>query len=134
PTTSAGPATAMATSRATKGAGLISVAIASLIALTVGALLLFSGSSRVRGAPGATEPAGSPIQGQFAWLHPGPAPAGWVEMTTPASGATLTHPPGWEPIPGDPGTVTASLRGSHGSYAGYLNAPPRQRPESLQHW
>jgi hypothetical protein len=55
-------------------------------------------------------------------------------MTTPASRATLSRPPDWGPIPGDPGTVTASLRGSDGSYAGYLNATPRQGAERLQNW
>jgi hypothetical protein len=37
-------------------------------------------------------------------------------------------------IPGDKGTVTRSIRDSHGLYVGYLNATPRQGTEQLHGW
>jgi hypothetical protein len=70
----------------------------------------------------------------FAWLHPGPAPAGWREQTTARSGSSLFYPPEWKPIPGDRGTVTAALRDGGGLYAGYLNLTPRQGAEQLAGW
>jgi hypothetical protein len=78
------------------------------------------------GEPGAT--------GAFTWLGPTPAPGRWVSATIASGDATLLHPPNWKPIPGDRGTVTASLRDGGGRYLGYLNVTPRQGAERLGGW
>jgi hypothetical protein len=124
----------MATSRRPRRAWAIGVASASLVAVGVVVVLLLDGSPSARVATGATAPAGAGPTAQFSWLHPARAPAGWVEVTTPVSGATLFYPPRWQPIPGDPGTVTVSLRDGSGAYVGYLNATPRQGAERLHGW
>ncbi len=46
----------------------------------------------------------------------------------------MFRPPGWTPIPGDPGTVSAALRGDRGAYLGYLNVTPREGAERARGW
>jgi hypothetical protein len=70
----------------------------------------------------------------FAWLHPGAVPAGWTARRLPGSPARLPAPPGWRPAAGDPGTATMVSRGPSGRIVGYLNATPRQGPESAANW
>jgi hypothetical protein len=113
---------------------VIGVAAASLGALGVVVAVLLGGSQSAGGISSATRSAGPGSAAQFSWLRPVPAPSGWAKITTPASGATLSYPPSWGRIPGDPGTVTVSLRDSSGGYAGYLNATPRQGAERLHGW
>ncbi len=68
----------------------------------------------------------------FAWLHPGPPPSGWREVTIP-SGAELAYPPGWRLIQSDRGSASAALL-DRGLYVGYLNITPRQSNETLGDW
>jgi hypothetical protein len=71
--------------------------------------------------------------GAFAWLRPHAAPADW-NVARISGGATLSYPPGWRPLKTDPGTATAALLRGGDGIVGYLNATPRQRPETLENW
>jgi hypothetical protein len=70
---------------------------------------------------------------QFAWLAPGPAPAGWPALHI-AGGAVLPYPRGWTQQHGDAGTGTVVLRTRQGEYLGFLNLTPRQGGETMQNW
>jgi hypothetical protein len=70
----------------------------------------------------------------FAWLRPAPPLTGWSTRRLASSPARLSAPPGWRPVPGDPGTQTMVTRGPSGSIVGYLNATPRQGDESAANW
>ena len=71
--------------------------------------------------------------GAFAWLRPVPAPADW-NVARIRGGATLSYPPRWRPLKTDPGTATAGLVLGGDEILGYLNATPRQGPETLENW
>lgn len=71
--------------------------------------------------------------GPFAWLKPMRVPKGWNIVRTSA-GAELGLPPGWTSIKTDPGTASVALLGNGGRIDGYLNATPRQGPETLADW
>lgn len=75
--------------------------------------------------------------GRFAWLHPASPPIGWSVAHT-SGGAALAYPPGWKPIESDAGTASvALLRGGNripDHIAAYLNATPKQGPETLTNW
>src|SRR6478736_3922324 len=71
--------------------------------------------------------------GPFAWLKPGPPPADWSTARI-QNGATLPYPPRWRPIKTDPGTATVALLGAREALVGYLNATPKQGPETLANW
>jgi len=47
---------------------------------------------------------------------------------------SLFYPGGWSRIPGDGGTVNASLRDAAGIYRGYLNVTPREGSERTGNW
>ncbi len=85
------------------------------------------------GASTTTSSTSATAKLQFAWLRPAGPPRGWRSLRA-ADGATLSYPPGWQPLPGDPGTATAALRAAGGGFAGYLNATPRQGAETLAGW
>jgi hypothetical protein len=70
----------------------------------------------------------------FAWLRPTAVPSGWVTRRLPGSPARLSAPPGWQSVPGDPGTRTTVSRSPSGRIVGYLNATPRQGGETLANW
>ena len=69
----------------------------------------------------------------FAWLRPGPAPAGWAAARIP-TGVVMRYPSGWRHIAGDAGTATAVLQNGDHDLLGYLNLTPRQGDESLGNW
>ena len=75
--------------------------------------------------------------GGFAWLHPASPPIDWNVAHT-SGGAALPYPPGWKPIESDAGTASvALLRGGDqipNRIAAYLNATPKQGPETLANW
>ena len=91
-------------------------------------------SSGERGSTRGGQTGAAGQRGAFAWLRPASAPAGWVGATIASGGATLFYPSSWTPIPGDRGTVTASLRDGAGRYRGYLNLTPQQGAEQLAGW
>jgi hypothetical protein len=111
--------------------GGLMVALAALGAVS---WLLTASSSGARVASSGAGPAAAGGQSAFSWLHPGPAPRRWLRASTATSGATLSYPPNWKPIPGDEGTVSVSLRSPSGAYVGYLNVTPRQGAERLHGW
>jgi hypothetical protein len=111
--------------------------IMAMLLLGVAAIPLASAASNRAGSMGAhgeTRVAGRNVATAFSWLRRGPAPKGWTSATISSGGATLFYPSGWRPIPGDLGTVTASLRDGNGLYRGYLNVTPRQGAERLGGW
>ena len=73
------------------------------------------------------------VAGPFAWLRPIPPPAGWEIARIPV-GSTLAFPPGWSSIKTDPGTASVALLGAGGRIDAYLNATPKQGPETLANW
>jgi hypothetical protein len=73
-------------------------------------------------------------QAAFAWLHPGPPPAGWKLAPLPDHTATMAYPPSWHSAVTDPGTVTAVLGSKSAPLAGYLNATPQQGGETFDNW
>lgn len=79
-----------------------------------------SGSTRASAArPAATHPTG--------------LPAGWRRLRMP-SGGVLPYPPGWRPLAGDPGSVSAALTAPDGLIRGYLNATPAEPGETPAAW
>jgi hypothetical protein len=60
-------------------------------------------------------------------------PAGWRRLRMP-SGGELPYPPGWRPLAGDPGSVSAALTGPDGLIRGYLNATPAEPDETPAGW
>lgn len=70
----------------------------------------------------------------FAWFRAGPAPAGWQALELPDATAVLAIPPDAAPVPGDPGSVSATVTAPDGDLRIYLNATPQQGEESLANW
>lgn len=128
-TTAAARATVTATSRRRPGrAGwLATSAVAGMITLgfagcgSTGSTRTASHAQRVR--PGTA----------FSWFAPAPAPAGWPRARMPAGGS-ISYPPGWRTIPGDPGTASVALIAGRHDYLGYLNLTPREGAETLATW
>ena len=73
-----------------------------------------------------------PATAPFAWLHPASPPAGW--SVARSSGGALAYPPGWRRVKTDRGTASVALLGAGGRIDGYLNATPKQGPETLANW
>ena len=102
-------------------------------ATAVGLILLGLFVGLTPGEQTSHGPPADPPAGAFAWLRPVPPPADW-NVARISGGATFSYPPGWRPLKTDPGTATAALlRGGEG-IVGYLNATPRQGPETLENW
>ena len=113
--------------------------LAALAALAITLMCTACGSSSsstttTSSSTTTTVAAAAPVGGHaFSWLTPAGAPAGWPLATIP-SGARMAHPPRWNRLHSDPGTVSAALLGVHGAFLGYLNATPRQGDETLADW
>jgi hypothetical protein len=73
------------------------------------------------------------VAGAFAWLRPAPPPTGW-KVARISGGSLLAYPPGWRPIKTDPGTASVALLGGGDRIDAYLNATPKQGPETLANW
>lgn len=127
-TTTAGPATATATSRPIRRHRAFVAALALVSAATLAACGGSSSSDEAdTGPPAPAKPAA------FAWLNPASPPAGWRTKDLPSGGATLAYPAGWHLTRTDPGTVTAA-RTAGGEILGYLNITPQQGAENLGNW
>lgn len=81
-----------------------------------------------------SESASSATLGSFGWLASTAPPATWTRLTAPSGLGTLSSPPGFRTVDGDPGTLSVALRNSAGTYLGYLNVTPHQGHETLQGW
>jgi hypothetical protein len=101
------------------------VAVA-LVAAAVGVALLVALTGCGGSGPGRAS-------GPIAWLKPASPPTAW-KVARIHGGATLAYPPGWTALKTDPGTASVALLGSGGRIDGYLNATPRQGPETLADW
>jgi hypothetical protein len=108
--------------------GLAALVVLGAAAIPLSAAWSNGGGSRAGGAPGANGAVA------FSRLSARAAPSDWTSATVASGGATLFYPPGWRPIVGDRGTVSAALRNASGSYLGYLNVTPRQGAERLTGW
>ena len=92
-------------------------------------------SARVATASsGAPDPRRSSRAGPFAWLASTAAPTTWTRLTLPSGLGSLSVPPGFRAVRGDPGTATLALLGPDSTYLGYLNVTPRQGDERLAGW
>jgi hypothetical protein len=81
-----------------------------------------------------SDSANSAPHGSFDWLATTIPPASWARLNVPSGLGTLSSPPGFRTVEGDPGTLSVALRNSAGTYLGYLNVTPRQGHETLQDW
>ena len=127
PTTTAGPATATATSRPIRRHRALVAALALAGAATLAAC---GGSGGERELTGPAAPANAAA---FAWAHPDRPGPGWSTKELPSGDATLPYPAGWRLSKTDPGTVTATLRRG-GRIDGYLNITPQGGDETLANW
>lgn len=110
------------------GPGRARAAAAAAAVLLVGAVAAGCGGGA--GRPAASAKGAGPAA--FAWLAPGPAPAGWPVARLAI--ATLAYPPAWKRTAADAGTVSAASVDAHGFFHGYLNLTPQQGPETLRGW
>lgn len=107
------------------GRGLLFGVPAALAALALSACGSPAGNQTAAPASGPTP---------FAWFRSGPAPAGWQPLELPDTTAVLAIPPDAAPVPGDPGSVSATVTAPDGDLQIYLNATPQQGDESLANW
>ncbi|MGH9208723.1 MAG: hypothetical protein ACRD1G_19620, partial [Acidimicrobiales bacterium] len=98
----------------------------------LGATTAATAGTRVAAGSTGSHPVARP-PGAFAWLVPRPAPPDWRQHALPNGAAVLSYPPGFRKARTDPGSFSAALL-SHGAYAAYLNATPRQGGERLHGW
>jgi hypothetical protein len=97
--------------------------------LVVAALALSAGVTGCGGGEASHRRGAAP----FGWLRPAPPPTSWKVARLPG-GSTLAYPPGWGPIKTDPGTASVALLGGGDRIDAYLNATPKQGPETLANW
>ncbi len=90
--------------------------------------------ARPRQARVTSRSARSLTLGSFGWLASTTPPATWARLTVPSGLGTLSSPPGFRAVDGDPGTLSLALLNSAGTYLGYLNVTPHQGDETLQDW
>jgi hypothetical protein len=118
--------------------GIVSGVVLAAVAAGIG--LAVQPASKARVAPvteattahrGSASPA---TLRSFGWLASTSVPATWVRLAVPSGLGTLSSPPGFRPVDGDPDTLSVALLSSAGSYLGYLNVTPRQGPETLKNW
>jgi hypothetical protein len=116
------------------------IGIVSAVALVAVAASIGSAGSPAREAQPVDATAGHPLSasssrlGSFAWLASITPPATWVRVAVPSGLGTLSSPPGFRTVEGDPGTLSVALRNSVGTYLGYLNVTPHQGDETLRDW
>jgi hypothetical protein len=101
-------------------------ATAGVLGVTLAAVVL------VLGLAGGGQSSHRPATGPFAWLHPGSPPTSW--NVARSRGGALAYPPGWRRIKTDPGTASVALLGPRDRIDGFLNATPKQGPETLANW
>ena len=70
----------------------------------------------------------------FAWLTLTAPPSSWTRLTLPSGLGSLSVPPRFRAVPGDPGTATFAFVGSGGTSLGYLNVTPMEGDERLAGW
>ena len=117
--------------------GIAAVALVA-VAATIGSAVWPPSKAQAAGAATAATghrlSASSSTLGSFSWLASTTPPATWARLAVPSGLGTLSSPPGFRPVEGDPGTLSVALRNAAGTYLGYLNVTPRQGDETLQDW
>ena len=117
--------------------GIVS-AVVLVAAASIGSALWPASKAQAVGATKAStahsESASSATLGSFGWLTSTAPPATWTRLAVPSSLGTLSSPPGFHTVEGDPGTLSVALLNSAGTYLGYLNVTPHQGHETLQDW
>jgi large exoprotein involved in heme utilization and adhesion len=117
--------------------GIVS-AVVLVAAASVGSAVWPASKAQAVGATKAStahsESASSATLGSFGWLASTAPPATWARLTVPSGLGTLSSPPGFRTVDGDPGTLSLALRNSAGTYLGYLNVTPHQGHETLRDW
>src|ERR1700681_3414668 len=110
----------------------LALGLLTLLAVVAAAIYgtAFAGSSAhpkelsAHGATGSSPAADggrSSLPGPFAWLTATAPPTTWTRLTLAAGLGSLSVPPGFRAVRGDPGTASLALLGSDGTYLGYLN-------------
>jgi hypothetical protein len=90
--------------------------------------------SATEASMGNLRSASSTTLGAFGWLASTTPPATWARLTVASGLGTLSSPPGFRRVDGDPGTLSVALRNSAGTYLGYLKCHSHQDHETLQEW
>ena len=118
--------------------GIVSAVLSMAVAAGIGLTVLPASKARaphaIKTSSSRSKFASSATLGSFAWLKSTTPPATWPRLAVASGLGTLSSPPGFRTVPGDPGTLSVALRNSAGTYLGYLNVTPRQGPETLQDW
>jgi hypothetical protein len=84
------------------------------------------------GALSAAQATGAPA-GNFRWFAARPAPPAWRVHALPAGAGFLFSPRRFKSVTDRDG-VSLAVRNRHGTIVEYLNATPKQGPESLSNW
>jgi hypothetical protein len=113
-------------------------AVMLVAAASIGSAVWPASKAQAVGALTATtghpRSAGSSTLGSFGWLASTTPPATWARLAVPSGLGTVSLPPGFRAVEGDPGTLSVALLNSVGTYLGYLNVTPRQGDETLRDW
>jgi hypothetical protein len=118
--------------------GIVSAVALGAVAASVGSFVWPASKVQAGGSTKAStahpESASSAKLVSFRWLASTVLPATWARLAVPSGLGTLSSPPGFRIVEGDPGTLSVALRGPAGTYLGYLNITPRQGDETLRDW
>ena len=118
--------------------GIVCVVLSMAVAAGIGLTVLTASKARaphaIKTSSSRSKFVSSATLGSFAWLKSTTVPATWPRLTVASGLGTLSSPPGFRTVSGDPGTLSVALRNPAGTYLGYLNVTPRQGPETLQDW
>ena len=108
------------------------------VATNIGVAMLPASKAQAVGATkvtmGHTRSASSVAPGPFHWLASTTPPATWTRLGGPSGLGLVSSPPGFRRVHGDPGSLTAVLLSSTGTYLGYINVTPHQGHETLRDW
>ena len=118
--------------------GIVSAVALVAVAASIGSVVWPASKAQTGGATAGT--LGHPLSASssrlrsFGWLASTTPPSTWARLAVPSGLGTLSTPPRFRTVEGDPGTLSVALRGPAGTYLGYLNITPRQGDETLRDW
>ena len=118
--------------------GIVSAVALVAVAASIGSVVWPASKAQAGGATAGTT--GHPLSasssrlGTFGWLASTTPPATWARFAVPSGLGTLSTPPRFRTVEGDPGTLSVALRSAAGMYLGYLNVTPHQGDETLRDW
>jgi hypothetical protein len=118
--------------------GIVSAVALVAVAASIGSVAWSASKAQVRtastGSMGRPPTASSSMPRSLGWLASTTPPATWVRLAAPSGLPTLSSPPRFRTVEGDPGTLSVALLNSVGTYFGYLNITPHQGDETLRDW